>query len=103
MIERANINITQWLTFLWVIGLASWGGVVSYLYRVEKNKLVFSIFRLSAEMTTAAFVGVITYLLCSAAHISPETTAAFVGLSGHMGTRALFILEKKYEAYFGTK
>lgn len=101
MIEKLQSSFSGWLTLVWVIGISVWGGTVSYLHKVNKHSLHFSLFKLAAELITAAFVGVITYLLCQASNISMPITAALVGISGHMGTRALFLIEKKYENFFG--
>ena len=94
-------SLSSWITIAWVVGLSIWGGTVNYIYKVNKYHLTFSFFRFVGEITTAAFVGVITFLLCNASGLSLELTAALVGISGHMGTRALFLLEKKYEVYLG--
>ena len=94
-------NFSQLVTFFWVIALSAWGGIVSYLHKVEKLGLRFSLIKLAAEIFTSGFVGVMTFLLCDAAKLSWEVSAALVGVSGHMGTRALFILENKYSKYFG--
>lgn len=94
-------NFNQLITFLWVIALSAWGGIVSYFHKIEKLGVSFSLFKLAAEIFTSGFVGVITFLLCDAARLSWEVSAALVGVSGHMGTRALFILENKYAQYFG--
>jgi len=104
MIEKIQNSLSSsfsgWLTLVWVIGISVWGGTVSYLYKIEKASLPFSLIKLLIELITAAFVGVITFLMCQASNISLPITAALVGISGHMGTRALFILEKKYEDFF---
>lgn len=94
-------SFSGWLTLVWVIGLSIWGGTVSYLHKLSKYGIPFSLFKFMAEIITAAFVGLITFLLCQSSGISMTITAALVGISGHMGTRALFILEKKYERLFG--
>lgn len=105
MIEKIQTsiinNFSGWLTLTWVIGLSVWGGAVSYLHKLSKYGVPFSLFKFIAEIVTAAFVGLITYLLCQSSGLSMTITAALVGISGHMGTRALFILEKKYESFFG--
>jgi hypothetical protein len=87
-------------TWGWVCALSAWGGAVSYFHHMDKHGLKFSLFRLAIDVWTSAFVGVLTYLLCQAAGISEGITAAMVGVSGHMGTRALFMLERKYEKFF---
>lgn len=93
-------NLTWLITWAWVLGLSAWGGAVSYFHKMDKHGLKFSLFRLAIDVWTSAFVGVLTYLLCHTAEISEGVTAAMVGISGHMGTRALFMLEKKYESLF---
>ena len=91
--------VSQWVSWIWVIGLSGWGGAVSYFHKVDKYALKFSILKFIMEIATSAFVGVLTFLLCDAANISWEVTAAMVGVSGHMGTRALFMIEKRYETF----
>ena len=87
--------------WLWILILSGWGGTVNYFHHVTKHKLKFSAIRLTIDLSTSAFVGVLTYLLCREAGIHDGVTAAMVGISGHMGTRALFLLEQKYEKLFG--
>ena len=98
MIDKENFS--GWLTLAWVIGLSMWGGTVSYIYKLNKYHIPFSLLRFAGEILTSAFVGVITFLLCQSSGLSMEVTAALVGISGHMGTRALFILERKFESQF---
>lgn len=81
------------LTYAWIITLSATGGIISYLKKAKK----FSPLELMAEILTAGFVGVITFWLCEQALIDPLTTAALVGISGHMGSRALFMLERLFK------
>jgi hypothetical protein len=37
---------------------------------------------------------VITFYLCESSQIDPLISAALVGISGHMGSRAIFTIEK---------
>lgn len=99
MINRIDDTIAQFIGYVWVIVLASWGGAVSYFHKIDKHNIRFSLLRFFAEVSTSAFVGVVTFLICDSAKLSWEVTAAFVGVSGHMGTRALFLIEKKYEDF----
>ncbi|WP_424219414.1 phage holin family protein [Azovibrio sp.] len=43
---------------------------------------------------TFSFACLITFWLCEAAEIEPLITAALVGISGHMGSRALYQFER---------
>ncbi len=93
-----------WLTYAWVMALSSWGGMVSF-WRKRKDNLVrpFNFTELVGEIMTSAFVGVLTFWMCEFSSISPLMTAAMVGISGHMGSRAIFGLEQVFEARFGVK
>lgn len=82
------------LTYLWVFALAAWGGIVNYIKRVNEGlSQRFNFMELVGEIVTSAFAGVITFWLCEAAGISPLLTAALVGISGHMGSRAIYVME----------
>jgi hypothetical protein len=91
-----NNNFATLLSYSWVVLLAIWGGAVGYFNRIDKHKIKFSYMRFLVEVSTSAFVGIITALLCDSASINWAMTAAMVGISGHMGTRALLIIENKY-------
>lgn len=92
------------ITYVWVLGLASLGGIVSFMRKLKAgNVRAFNLMEFIGEIVTSAFVGVITFYLCEAANMSQVLTAAFVGISGHMGSRAIFMLEKKLEKYLDEK
>ena len=83
------------LTYLWVFGLSSLGGVVSFLNKLKKGHArAFNIAEFMGEIATSAFAGVITFWLCENSGISPLMTAALVGVSGHMGSRAILLFEE---------
>lgn len=82
------------LTYLWVIGLSAWGGLVNYYRKYRCCEISgFSFFEMSAELSTAAFAGVLTFLTCQAAHFTSLFTAVMVGVSGHMGSRSVAFFE----------
>lgn len=89
------------ITYLWVFLLSSWGGWVSWI-RKRKNgdARPFNFAELIGEVVTSAFAGVITFYLCEAAVFHPLLSAAMVGISGHMGGRAIFLMEKWANAKF---
>lgn len=83
------------LTYLWVVGLSAWGGVVNYYRKYRCCEIDrFSFFEMSAEISTAAFAGVLTFLTCQAAHFTGLFTAVMVGVSGHMGSRSVAFFEQ---------
>lgn len=92
------------LTYLWVFLLASWGGLVSFMRKRRMGAArPFNFVELVGELCTSAFAGVLTFWMCEAAGIQPLFTAALVGISGHMGSRAIFHLEQFAESRLGVK
>jgi len=81
------------LTYAWVVGLSMWGGVVNTLARVKSGGEKFSILILFADISVAAFAGVITFWLTQAANIDQLLSAAMVGISGHMGAKIIRFFE----------
>jgi hypothetical protein len=83
------------LTYLWVFGLSSLGGFISFINKLKKGHArAFNIAEFMGEIATSAFAGVITFWLCENSNISPLITAALVGVSGHMGSRAILLFEE---------
>lgn len=89
------------LTYLMVVAFAAFGGLVSFFRKRNQGLVrVFNITELIGELVTSAFVGVLTFLVCEWSGVSPLLTAALVGITGHMGSRALFMFESWAEARF---
>lgn|SRR5574343_981097 len=87
------------ITYFWVTGLSVVGGLVSYMHKLQLGiRRPFSIIEFIGELVTAGFTGVITFWLCESSGISPLLSAVFVGISGHMGSRALYYIERMLEA-----
>lgn len=85
------------ITYAWVMGLSVVGGLVSYMHKLRLGSpRAFSVVEFAAELVTAGFTGVITFWLCESTNISPLMTAVLVGISGHMGSRALLLFEKHF-------
>ena len=84
-----------WATWAWVIGLSFWGGVVHYIRKVREGiSERFNLSEFLGDLLTSAFAGVVTFYGCDAAGFSGPLTAALVGVSGHMGSRAIFLFER---------
>lgn len=93
MIEKDPTNYSL-LTYLWVFALSAWGGVVSFMQKLKNGKVrPFNFMELIGELFTSAFAGVITFWLAQSANIDGLITAALVGISGHMGSRAIGYFE----------
>lgn len=88
--EKGQIVDSWWLTYLWVIGVSLWGGIVSFC---EKKDEVFSWGRLIAHLSSASFAGVMTFYACQYGNIPDPLIGVFCGISAHLGTPALLKLK----------
>lgn len=84
------------------------GGLVAFYRKVREGAArPFNFTEFLGEMLTSAVAGVLAYWACNGLEVNPWLTAAIVGIAGHAGSRALFIVEKaaqsKYEQLIGTK
>ena len=90
------------ITYAWVTALAAWGGLVNFYRKVKSGETrVFNLIELVGEIATSAFAGLIIFWLCEAAQFNPLVTAALVGISGHMGSQAIYQLERWAQVRFG--
>lgn len=85
---------SSWVTWVWVTLLSTWGGVVSYIRKVREGVSRFNLQEMIGELVTSGFSGWMTYYLCDYFNTPDSLTAVFVGISGHMGTRAVYQLEQ---------
>lgn len=82
---------TYALVALWAVV----GGTANYLHRVKSRKTnKFSLLEFSADALYSGFSGLLTFFACSAQEIDPMTTAALVGVAGHMGARLVYAVER---------
>lgn len=83
-------------TWLWVVFLSMLGGVASFAIKVRKGIARWiNVPELLGECTISAFVGFVTFLITDG-HVPPGVQAAMIAVSGHMGTRAVFLFEQFY-------
>lgn len=83
----------SWITYAWVTIIAMWGGAAGYIRRVRLGLTShFSVTEFIGELVTSSFFGILTFWLCEAGGVNPLLTAAFVGMSGHMGSRFMFLV-----------
>jgi len=91
------------ITYLWVFGLAMIGGTVNFLRKVKTGAArAFNITEFFGELITSGFAGLLTFWLCEAADLNKLVSAVLIGISGHMGSRAIFKIEKWAEEKFGS-
>lgn len=93
--EDFNKALSELAGTVWLVILASWGGVVNYLGSINGTKK-FKFFELLVAISTSGFAGLITFYACAANDVSYAYTAVLSGVAGHMGARAIAALEKRY-------
>lgn len=82
------------LTYGWVVVLSISGGIVSFMRKVNEGQARrINLAELFGEIFTSGFTGLLTFWLCEAGEVDPLISAVMIGVSGHMGSRALMQLE----------
>lgn len=77
-----------------ILAITLLGGLVSYLAKLRKGEVqAWNVMQLVGELCTSAFAGLMTFWLCEWSGCPQLLTAAMVGISGHMGTRAIQTFE----------
>lgn len=94
MPHRFSELISQGVPVFFASLLAALGGAVHYLNSIDKDGLPFRISTFILEILTSGFVGIVTFMLCDSVGWDWQLTAAMVAISGHMGARALVIIER---------
>jgi len=93
MDEKDPSNIPL-LTYSWVLMLSLLGGIASFMQKLKAGHTrVFNIVEFIGECCISALVGMITFFLCESADVSRMKSAALVAISGHMGSKAMKLLE----------
>ena len=87
------------ITYAGVIFLSSWGGLVCYIRKIRTGMRRFSLAEFIGELCISAFVGILTFFLCESLKTPQVLSAALIGVSGHMGSRAIFIIEEVFESF----
>lgn len=89
------------LGYIWLVVLAIWGGTVNYLCRIKQGKVeAFSFAELVGEWAISGFAGLLTAFICMEMNFSWHLTAFFTGVSGHLGGRAIYMLEGYAKKHF---
>ena len=98
MIEKppqSGVDLDAMLSWALLIGLSLWGGLASFVRKMREGHVrPFNITELVGELTVSGFTGVIVANICDATPACPTSLKyAIVGITAHMGSRALFRLE----------
>lgn len=82
------------ITFLLIVVLAVWGGLINYLTRLKKSMGTFNWRELVFEVLVSAFAGLLIGLMAFSFDVHPYMCMALAGISGHAGGRTMFFLDK---------
>lgn len=73
-----------------VLLLALLGGLAQWYAKVKRGEILASnLTALIGELTTSALAGLLAFFVCEGLGVNQLLGAAVVGISGHMGARAL--------------
>jgi len=98
VVENGPMAAKNLIPTLYMTAVAAAGGVMSFYFKVKTGKVrAFNITEFVGEIVTSAVVGLVTFWICRGFHVDEWLTAAGVAISGHMGARAIFLLEKTLE------
>lgn len=89
-------STTGYVLFIFI---AFWGGTAAYMSRLKRSGARFSLVELVGEWTISGFSGMVTGFVCHAYDVDYSITLASVGISGHMGSRLIFMLERYGQRY----
>ena len=82
------------ITYAWVLILSIWGGIANNIRKIKNGTLKrFSLAELIGDIFISGFIGVMTFYLCEYAAFNSLLTAFLVGITSHMGTKGLSVLE----------
>jgi len=97
--DPSNYSI---ITYIWVLILSLWGGITHHIKKIKTGVIArFSFSELVGDLFISGFIGVMTFYLCEYAAMDKMLTAFLVGISSHMGTRGLMMLEEVAAKKFG--
>ena len=86
MQDKESITGATWLALLVIAG---WGGLVRFLIDVKQGKAKWSWINAIAQIVVSAFTGVIGGLISIESGLSMYMILAAAGISGSMGSVAL--------------
>jgi peptidoglycan/LPS O-acetylase OafA/YrhL len=86
----------SWQTYTWVLVLSLWGGLVAHVRKYAENNVPAN--RIAAfivDIAGSGLVGILVFFGCESVGVTGPAAVLAVGVSGHMGVKALFALEKR--------
>jgi hypothetical protein len=96
MPEKTPLDYTA-LQYLLVMILGAIGGLVARLQiivGIGVHCWKCAAGRLAVDACTSGFCGLLAFWACESISMKPLLTAVIIGITGHMGSRALFLAEQ---------
>lgn len=99
MPEKDPNNYSLITYALFLLG-AVWGGVAAHIQHIKQTGKPLILRELLMQVAISGFAGMLTSLLCWYIEAPTPLAGFMAGISGFMGSRALSILERKYQKIF---
>jgi hypothetical protein len=94
-------DLTAILTWVWIIGLSTLGGIVSFWQKIKTGHArAWNFTELVGEIATSGLAGIITANLADSINAPASLKYALVGIVAHMGSRGLLKLESLANSKF---
>ena len=81
-------------TLLIGLGMAVWGGAVSYAHRVLRGAARCNVRELLLELFISSFAGFFVFLIAIYSGVPVYVAGAFSGLAGHAGARTIILMQR---------
>lgn len=89
----------EFLTYVWVLALSAFGGIANFMRKIQEGSVkAFNLVELVGEVVISSLAGLCTFWLTEWASMDKLLAAVMIAISGHMGSRAIFLLEKFVES-----
>lgn len=93
----------SFLSYLLFVLVAVWGGLVTHIQHIRRNKKPFLWKEAFMQISISGFAGMLASFLCWYIE-APVPLAGFVaGTAGFMGSRALDVYERRFATIFDKK
>ncbi|QDH83725.1 holin [Achromobacter phage Motura] len=89
MDDKNPLPVYSLMTYLSVVGISCFGGLVRHLNTTNK----FNLLALLVDLCTASFTGLVTFWLCEWGKVGGLMSAILIAASGVMGNKAWKELE----------
>ena len=98
IIENGPFTAKNLIPTFWMAGVAALSGLISFYGKYKSGRVrAFNLTELIGEIVVSVSVGLLTFWICRGFEVNEWLTAAGVAFSGHMGARAIFLLEQTLE------